>query len=166
LEALALGGREPTDDHAVLHTDRPGVRVERAGLVAVHAHVRLPCVEGNRQDPPGVRVLAIQPSSVVCSIGEGAADFKAARSIGGSAFPRLSARRRIPAHAFGLKKNRPGTSRASSSTCDNEHTASSLGDGTRVSVHSHILRVQDSVGPPIPEFAQHPEEGAKRPSVV
>jgi hypothetical protein len=49
---------------------------------------------------------------------------------------------------------------------DNEHTASSLWDGVRVAVHSGILRVQHSVGEPIPEVAQRPEEGAKRPSVV
>jgi hypothetical protein len=41
--------------------------------------------------------------------------------------------------------------------CDNEHTATSLGD-------SKPLSVQNSVGEPIPEFCQRPEEGAKVPS--
>jgi hypothetical protein len=94
------------------------------------------------------------------------ADLKASSSIGGSAFPRRSARRRIPAHAFGLKKNRCGTREVSSSTCDNEDTASSLGDGTRVAVHSGILSVHDPVGPPIPEVLQPPDEGTKSPSSV
>lgn len=50
--------------------------------------------------------------------------------------------------------------------CDNEQTAPSLGHGPREPVHSDILSVQHSVGPPIPEFPQEPEEGAHRPSVV
>jgi hypothetical protein len=83
----------------------------------------------------------------------------ACNNAGGSAFPRLSARRRMPAHAFGLKKNRGGTVCASSSTRDNEHTTASLG-------HSEVLSVQHSVGEPIPEFDQRPEEGAKRLSSV
>lgn len=40
---------------------------------------------------------------------------------------------------------------------DNEHATAALWN-------SEILSVQDSVGPPIPEFAQRPEEGAKVPS--
>jgi hypothetical protein len=42
---------------------------------------------------------------------------------------------------------------------DNEDAAPSLG-------YSEILSVQNSVGDPIPEFDQHPEEGSKRASVV
>ena len=49
---------------------------------------------------------------------------------------------------------------------DNEHTAPSLWDGTSVSVHSDELSVQHSVGPPIPEFCQPPEDGSKIPSSV
>jgi hypothetical protein len=94
------------------------------------------------------------------------ADLKASSSIGGSAFPRRSARRRIPAHAFGLKKNRCGTAEVSTRMSDNEDTLPSLWDGTRVSVHSDILSVQDSVGPPIPAFSQPPDEGTKSPSSV
>jgi hypothetical protein len=91
---------------------------------------------------------------------------RAAVSIGGRTFARFSARRRIPAHAFGLKKNRCGTAEVSTSTSDNEDTLPSLGDGTRVAVHSGVLSVQDPVGPPIPEVFQPPEEGSKRPSSV
>ena len=47
-------------------------------------------------------------------------------NAGGSAFPRFSARRRIPAHAVELKKNRCGIEPVSS-TCDNEHTLAALG---------------------------------------
>jgi hypothetical protein len=42
---------------------------------------------------------------------------------------------------------------------DNEDAPASLG-------YSEILSVKNSVGDPIPEFDQHPEEGSKRPSVV
>jgi len=85
-------------------------------------------------------------------------DSKARRNGSGNAFPRLSARRRIPAQAFALKKNRCGTL-PTSSVCDNEYTAASLG-------HSEILSVKKSVGEPIPEFAQPCEEGSKIPSSV
>jgi hypothetical protein len=61
----------------------------------------------------------------------------ARRNASGSALPRFSARRRIPAHAFALKKNRDGIEPVSS-TCDNEHTAASLGQ-------AEILGVE---GPP------------------
>jgi hypothetical protein len=42
---------------------------------------------------------------------------------------------------------------------DNEDSTPSLRD-------SEVLSVQDSEGPPIPEFAQRPEEGSKIPSSV
>jgi len=93
-----------------------------------------------------------------------ATDRSAASSAGGSAFPRLSARRRIPSHAFRLKKNFCGTLPVASSASDNEHTLPSLRDGTRVAVHSHPLSVQHSVGEPVPELDQRPEEGTKVPS--
>jgi hypothetical protein len=76
---------------------------------------------------------------------------------GGIARPRFAARRRIPAHAFGLKKNLGGTGRVSK-TSDNEHTTASLG-------HSEVLSVKHAVGEPIPELAQRPEDGAHVPSV-
>jgi hypothetical protein len=71
----------------------------------------------------------------------------------------------IPAQAFGLKKYRCGTGPASRIS-DNEHTPASLRDSPSKPVHSHVLSVKHSVGEPIPEFAQAPEEGAKVPSSV
>lgn len=50
--------------------------------------------------------------------------------------------------------------------CDNEQTTASLGHGPLGPVHSDELSVQHSVGPPIPEFPQEPEEGSHRPSSV
>ena len=111
------------------HTDAATVRVERAGLVAVHAHVRLPCVEGDRQDVPRLRVavysLAVsvlqaardfnasssrvsssqtyEPSITLKVRAESTTTFSACSKSGGRLLPRLSARRRIPTHAFGLK---------------------------------------------------------------
>jgi hypothetical protein len=63
----------------------------------------------------------------------------------------------MPTAAFWLKENRGGT--CDSRMCDNEHARASLGD-------SEKLSVQHSVGEPIPEFRQTPEEGAERPSLV
>ena len=94
-----------------------------------------------------------------------ATDVRAAIKAGGNARPRFSARRRIPAQAFALKKYRCGTSPVSK-TSDNEHTLPSLWDGTSVAVHSDKLSVQNPVGEPIPEVPQEPEEGAKVPSSV
>jgi hypothetical protein len=72
--------------------------------------------------------------------------------------PLFSARRRIPAQAFWLKKNLGGSSPISK-VSDNEHTAASLG-------HSEVLSVKHSVCEPIPEFCQRPEEGTKVPPTV
>lgn len=82
----------------------------------------------------------------------------AACSAGGSALPLRSARRRIPAQAFRLKKNRCGTSPVCS-VCDNEDATTTLGN-------SEVLRVQHAVGEPVPEFCQRPDEGAKIPPSV
>jgi hypothetical protein len=78
------------------------------------------------------------------------------RNARGRTFPLLSARRRIPAQAFWLKKYRCGTTPVSK-VSDNEHTTAALG-------HSEVLSVQHSIGEPIPELAQAPEEGTKVPS--
>ena len=59
----------------------------------------------------------------------------------------------MPLQAVALKKYRCGTVPVSK-TSDNEHTAAALG-------HSVELSVMNSVGEPIPELAQHPEEGSK-----
>jgi hypothetical protein len=108
-----------------------------------------------------VHVVFLSPAGVPAS----ATAFSAASKCGGNARPRASARRRIPAQARALKKYRCGTSPVSK-TSDNEHTLSSLRDGTPVAVHSHKLSVQNAVGEPIPEVAQEPEEGTKVPSSV
>jgi hypothetical protein len=84
-------------------------------------------------------------------------DASASANGAGRPFPRFSARRRIPAQAFGLKKNRCGTLPESSSMSDNKHTAAALG-------HAEELSVKNPVGEPIPELCQHPEEGRKVPS--
>ena len=60
--------------------------------------------------------------------------------------------------AVALKKYRCGTAPVSK-TSDNEHTTAALG-------HSEVLSVQNSVGEPIPEDAQEPEEGTKVPSSI
>ncbi len=78
---------------------------------------------------------------------------KAASNIGGSSFPRFSARRNIPRQAVALKKYRCGSAPVSK-TSDNEHATAPLWN-------SKVLSVKNSVGEPIPEFCQHPEEGSK-----
>jgi hypothetical protein len=82
----------------------------------------------------------------------------AMRSKGGNTLARFSARRKIPAQAFALKKYRRGSLPASKMS-DNEDAAAALG-------HSEELSVQNSVRDPIPEFDQRPEHGSKCPSRV
>src|SRR5690606_6699561 len=82
----------------------------------------------------------------------------AARRKGGNDAPRASARRSIPFAAFGLKKYLDGTG-CVSKTSDNEHTTASLG-------HSEVLSVKHTVGVPIPEFRQRPEDGSHVPPSV
>jgi hypothetical protein len=68
----------------------------------------------------------------------------------------------MPSQAFGLKKyrGRPGEVGGSKmSPSDDEHSSPSLGN-------SEVLSVQHSVGPPIPEVCQRPDDGAHVPSVV
>jgi hypothetical protein len=78
-------------------------------------------------------------------------------SDAGKARSRLAARRRIPAAAFGLKQylSRCGPV---SKTSDNDDATAPLRD-------SEVLSVQNSVGDPIPEFSQRPEDGAHCPPV-
>jgi hypothetical protein len=80
------------------------------------------------------------------------------RSKGGNTLARLSARRKIPAQAFALKKYRRG-SLPPSKTSDNEDATAALG-------YSEELSVQNSVRDPIPEFDQRPEHGSKRPPSI
>jgi hypothetical protein len=75
---------------------------------------------------------------------------------GGRSFPRFAARRRIPSHAFLLKKYRGGRLPVSRIS-DKEDSTTPLG-------HSEVLSVTDSVCPPIPELAQRPDDGTKVPS--
>jgi hypothetical protein len=79
---------------------------------------------------PGGQAVA-DPIIVAC-----ATERRANSNASGNAFPRFSARRSIPAHAVELKKYLDGIE-VVSSTCDNEHTAASLG-------HSEILGVEDA----------------------
>ena len=72
--------------------------------------------------------------------------------------PLRSALLKIPAHAVGLKKNLCGSDPISK-TRDNEDSTATLRD-------SEVLSVQHSVGEPIPELHQRPEEGTKIPSTV
>jgi hypothetical protein len=64
----------------------------------------------------------------------------------------------MPRQASGLKKYRCGTF-CVSKISDNEHATATLGD-------SEVLSVENAVSEPIPEFAQRPEEGSKRPPSV
>jgi hypothetical protein len=107
----------------------------------------------------------VLPSTFAGSLCSPSARRKAANNIGGKSLPRFAARRRIPRQAAALKKYRCGTSPVSK-MADNKHTPSPLRDGTLIPVHSDVLSVQDSVGPPIPEFPQPPKDGTKRFSSV
>jgi hypothetical protein len=71
----------------------------------------------------------------------------------------------MPLQAFAESENLGGSGPVSK-TSDNEDTSPALRDGSGPSPHSHVLSVKASVAPPIPEFAQRPEEGAKIPSSV
>jgi len=84
---------------------------------------------------------------------EPAALISANRKGVGNSFPRFSARRRMPLQAVLLKKYRCGTSPVSK-TSDNEHASAALWN-------SEILSVKNSVGEPIPDFPQRPEEDTK-----
>lgn len=114
-------------------------------------------------------VVSAKGDQMICrsftSADTSATALRARSKSAGNVLSRLSARRRIPRQAFGLKKYRGGTSPVSK-TSDNEHTPSSLRDSPSKPVHSHELSVNDPIGPPIPEFFQPPEDGAKRPSAV
>jgi hypothetical protein len=72
-------------------------------------------------------------------------------SIGGSAFPRLSARLKMPLQAFAESKNLGGSGPVSK-TSDNEDTSPALRDGMGMPVCSHPLSVQHPVGVLIPQF--------------
>jgi hypothetical protein len=77
----------------------------------------------------------------------------------GRARPRLSARRKIPAAAFGLKKNRSGTVPCRTSGND-EDASPPLG-------HTEVSAVQHSPGEIVkPELGQRRENDSEIPAVV
>ena len=100
----------------------------------------------------------ILPSRIAVSFDSPPTSCKAWRKIVGNSFPRLAARRSMPAQAFALKKYRRGTPPVSKMS-DNEDATAPLG-------HSEELSVQHSPGAPIPEFRQRPDDGTKVPSSV
>ena len=83
---------------------------------------------------------------------------KASRNGSGNFRPLFLARRRIPRQAVALKKNRRGGSPISK--------ISNKEDATAPLGNSKVLSVKNSVGEPIPELPQRPEDGSKRPSSV
>jgi hypothetical protein len=125
----------------------------RTALPVRHHKVALPCLIGLdvsviRAERTGYEIVAVRLSVF-------AAPVNAARNWQGNSFPRFSARRRIPAQAFALKKYRRGSSPVSKMS-DNEHATAPLGN-------SEELSVKNPVGEPIPAFCQPPEEGSKIP---
>jgi hypothetical protein len=107
------------------------------------------------QGPGDLRDLHGQERHSVGVRGPATATRAASKRAGNFLF-RFFALRRIPAQARGVKKYCCGTTPVSKIS-DKEDATPSLG-------HSVIFRVQDPVGPPVPEFCQRPEDGAKRPS--
>jgi hypothetical protein len=104
------------------------------------------------------RDYRILPSRIAVSFDSPPTSCKAWRKIVGNSFPRLAARRSMPAQAFALKKYRCGTTPVSKMS-DNEDATAPLG-------HSEELSVQHSPGATIPEFRQCPDDGAKVPPAV
>ena len=104
------------------------------------------------------RDYRILPSRIAVSFDPPPTSCKAWRKIVGNSFPRLAARRSMPAQAFALKKYRCGTPPVSKMS-DNEDATASLG-------HSEELSVQHSPGATIPEFRQRPDDGAEVPPAV
>jgi hypothetical protein len=80
----------------------------------------------------------------------------ATASEGGNRLPRFSARRRIPAQALWLKEYLSRCSPVSKMS-DNDDATAPLGN-------SEPLSVQHSVGEPIPQVPQRPEDGTQVPS--
>jgi hypothetical protein len=82
----------------------------------------------------------------------------ACRKGSGNSRPRLRARRRMPAAAFGLKKYLDRSARVSK-TSGNEDTAASLG-------HSEPLRVQNSPRHAVPQVIQVAQDSGEVPAGV
>jgi hypothetical protein len=156
-------------DHRVIHLVEPARALRSSqrgdGIILLQAvSVVLPSV--------GCRLRDHRASLVVLPFHLASCDAasNAAFSIGGNAFPLRSARLKIPLQAFGDSEYFSGSGPVSSTSLNeatnDEDPAPALRDGSGPSPHSQVLSVQHSVGPPIPEFAQRPEEGAKIPSSV
>ncbi len=173
-----------TDLHTgIVANDQALAAAVAAGLVAPSAHRRrdsrhdhrLPLVHrgldallhagGQRVGDRWHRDHRILSARLAWPLYPSATANKAWCNCGGSPFPRFSARRSIPEHALWLRKYRCGTSPVSEIS-DNDDTPSSLGYGATKPVHSDILRVQDPVGPPVPQLPQAPDDGSERPSSV
>jgi len=91
--------------------------------------------------------------------GECASASSAVRNASGKTLPRLTARRKIPAAAFRLKKNRGATSAITTSAKD-EDSPSPLG-------HSEVTAIQHSPGDiRKPEFVQRREKDGEISATV
>jgi hypothetical protein len=100
----------------------------------------------------------VLPSTVACAFNPDATASNARRNIVGNAFPRLSARRRMPAQAFGESEYFSGT--FASKICDNEHATPSL-------CHSEPLAVQHTPrNVDCPTLRKRPENNRKISSSV
>ena len=126
-----------------------GDEIVRIGVVSAACSVVFGEAAGDRRSNEGIAAIASRGASSVVSVGlsEAGGDNKilsvgvvavaradsAACNRSGNVRPRFAARRKIPAAAFGLKKNRCGA--AGSRTADNEHSTAALG-------HSEISRVK------------------------
>jgi len=112
--------------------------------------------------PPFESLVDSDEILVVLLASSGVADARSVRAVakaGGNARPRLSARRKIPAAAFRLKKNRLGALSSSTSAKD-ENAPPALG-------HSEVSAVQHSPGEVVkPEVAQRTENDGEISSTL
>jgi len=105
----------------------------------------------------GEERVPVVPDSFGVAGEERASDSIASLSPAGRSFPRFLALRMIPCAPCTDSQNLGGAvvvSTCGSSTTEDEHPASSLG-------HAEELSVQNSEGPPIPEFSHKTEERPK-----
>src|SRR5690606_7734476 len=97
-----------------------------------------------RSDPTVTSKIRYLDSTATFKIGsESATRASAAAKCSGNAFPRLAARRIIPAHAYGLKEYLDATS--VSKTSDKEHATASLGNSEPLRIKhapSHIPAIR------------------------
>ncbi len=161
-------GRSETTGVRAVILRREGCDQWRASACAILAGIESFSAERMRHERlalavhPPAAALAVQSVSYERSgpveVVTPATCSRAAAKSAGNFFPRLAARRRIPAHALALKKYRRGTSPVSKMS-DNEDATATLG-------HSEELSVQHPPGATIPEVRQRREDGAKVPASV